>query len=396
MRSMDSLGPLVLYWIDNIWTKAGPRQDPHQRSLAVDCLRGLTLALMIVVNMAIDDERSYGQLLHSVWHGFTLTDAVFPAFLFAVGASLALAIDRQRADGDSAFRARVLRRTVLLFAIGFLLSWLPFFRYDPAWADLRFVDLSHTRVLGVLQRIALTYGLTALLVQRFGSRGAWIGLSSSLLLYPLLLQFSGDLTLEGNGPRRLDLFLFGADHLYKGEGIPFDPEGLLSTLPALANVLGGYLAGRWLQSRGTTSSSLGALLMTGVMATVLALGVSGVMPLNKKLWTSSYALLNLGIDAMALGVMAYLLDVKRLRRGSSFFTVLGQNTLAIYLFSEIGNLALSRTYIGDSTTFEWVHAHGFAPWAGAKLGSLLYCLAYLAVCWGVARELSRRHIQFRL
>ena len=371
-------------------------QDTNQRSLAVDCLRGLTLALMIVVNMAIDDDRSYGQLLHSVWHGFTLTDAVFPAFLFAVGASLALAIDRQRAEGDAAFRARVLRRTVLLFAIGYLLSWLPFFKYDPAWGDLRFVDLAHTRILGVLQRIALTYGMAALLVQRFGSRGAWMGLATSLLAYPVLLQFSGDLTLEGNGPRRLDLFLFGAAHLYKGEGIPFDPEGLLSTLPALANVLGGYLAGRWLKARGPTSSSLGTLLITGLVATGLALSVSGVIPLNKKLWTSSYALLNLGIDAMVLGLLAYILDWKRLRGGSSFFTVLGQNTLAIYLFSEIGNLALSRTYIGDTTTFEWVHAHGFVPWAGAKFGSLLYCLAYLAVCWFVARELGRRHIQFRL
>jgi predicted acyltransferase len=238
--------------------------------------------------MAIDDDRSYAQLLHSVWHGFTLTDAVFPAFLFAVGASLALAIDRQRAAGDAAFRARVLRRTVMLFAMGYLLSWLPFFKYDPAWGDLRFVDLAHNPHprrfaahrtdlwIGCAPRATLS-GLAA--------RGSgWRRVCSHI---PALLQFSGDLTLEGNGPRRLDLFLFGAAHLYKGEGIPFDPEGLLSTLPALANVLGGYLAGRWLKARGETSSSLGALVITGLVATVVALSVSGVIPLNKKLWTSS-------------------------------------------------------------------------------------------------------------
>ena len=366
------------------------------RSVAVDVLRGLTLALMIVVNMAIDDDRSYAQLLHSVWHGFTLTDAVFPAFLFSVGASLAFAIDRQRAAGESAFRARVLRRTVLLFGIGFVLSWLPFFHYDPIGNELRFVDVAHTRFLGVLQRIALTYGIAAWCIQRFDRRGAWVGLVGCLAVYPILLHATGDLSLEGNGERALDLYLFGAAHLYHGEGIAFDPEGVLSTLPAIANVLGGYLVGRWLQRREERPRSLQLLAVISLGTIGAALLWSYSLPINKKLWTSSYALLNLGIDALVLTLLAYWIDLKSHRFGSAFFETLGRNTLAIYLFSEVGNLALSRTYVGDLNTFEWVHAHLYAAWAGPKLGSLLYCVTYLLLCWCVARELARRNILIRL
>jgi len=370
--------------------------DQAQRSLAIDVMRGLTLALMIVVNMAIDDERSYAQLLHSVWDGFTLTDAVFPAFLFSVGSSLAMVMHRQRLSGEAAFRARILRRTVGLFAIGYLLSWAPFFKYDPVAHSLVFVDLSHTRVLGVLQRIALTYGLTALWVHRFGTRGAWLLLVGVLALYPWLLSMTGEMTLEGNGVRALDLYLLGADHLYHGEGIPFDPEGVLSTVPALANVVGGYLAGRWVSENGATYRPRLQLALVSVLIVFAAMAWSHLLPLNKKLWTSSYALLNLGIDGLVLAVLSYGLDVVGVRPATAIFATLGRNTLAVYLFSEIGNLALSRTYIGESTTFEWIHTHIFAPWAGLKLGSLLYCLSYLLLCWLFARALAIRHIQFRL
>jgi predicted acyltransferase len=370
--------------------------EPTARSLAVDLLRGMTLALMIVVNMAIDDERSYGQLLHSVWHGFTLTDAVFPAFLFAVGASLALSIERQRAAGERAFTARVLRRGALLFALGVLLSWVPFFRYDAVTDALVFVDLQHIRVFGVLQRIALTYTVAALLVQRFGTRGASVAMVASLIVYAVALPLCGDLSLENNGPRTLDLFLLGPAHLYTGEGIPFDPEGLFSTLPALANVLGGYLAGRWLAARGSNASAVIRLAVAGALALAIALLWQWQVPLNKKLWTSSYALLNLGIDALALSVLAYTVDVRGWRAGRAFFEPLGANTLAIYLVSELGNLLISRTYVGQTNTFEWLHATFFAPWAGAKFGSLLYCLSYLLLCWAVAYALAQRQIRIRL
>jgi predicted acyltransferase len=366
-----------------------------QRSLLTDVMRGLTLALMIVVNMAIDDTRSYAQLLHARWHGFTLTDAVFPSFLFAVGLSIALSIDRQRASGSADFHRRLLTRALALFVIGYLLSSAPFLRYDAASGVWSLLPLSQTRILGVLQRIALTYAAGALIFQRFGTPGAWVGIGISLLSYAVLLTVTGDLSLLGNGPRQLDLWLFGESHLYMGEGVPFDPEGLLSTLPAIANVLAGCLAGRWFKERGYTRASLGRWGAIAGAALVLGLAWAQVLPLNKKLWTSSYALVMIGVDGLVLVLLAYLVERRGFRMASEFFATLGRNTLAVYVFSELGNLALSSTRIDSMSTFEWIHAQLFAPWAGAKFGSLLYSLAYLLVCWGFAFELGRRRLYLR-
>jgi predicted acyltransferase len=161
-------------------------------------------------------------------------------------------------------------------------------------------------------------------------------------------------------------------------------------------VLGGYLAGRWLAARGSNASAVIRLAVAGAVALAIALLWQWQVPLNKKLWTSSYALLNLGIDALALSVLAYTVDVRGWRAGRAFFEPLGANTLAIYLVSELGNLLISRTYVGQTNTFEWLHATFFAPWAGAKFGSLLYCLSYLLLCWAVAYALSQRQIRIRL
>jgi predicted acyltransferase len=350
---------------------------------------------MVIVNMAIDDDRSYGQLLHSVWNGYTLTDAVFPAFLFAMGASMALSFGRTAAATDREFYRRVLRRSVGLFLIGVLLGWFPFVKYSPA-AGLHAIDLAHVRIFGVLQRFALTYAAAAFVIRRFGTRGALVTAVAALLAYAVLLPMSGDMSLVGNGPRALDLWLIGANHLYLGEGIPFDPEGLMSTVPALANVLAGYLAAKTLGQGIPSSRSIRMLVAAGAVALLLALIWSQSLPFNKKLWTSSYALLNIGIDVLVLGVLSQMIDRCGWRRGLSVFSVLGGNTLAVYLFSELGNEALSRTWIGDVNTFEWAYSHLFAPWAGPKFGSLLYCLAFLALCVAFAFELARRHVRFRL
>ena len=147
---------------------------------------------------------------------------------------------------------------------------------------------------------------------------------------------------------------------------------------------------------GTHGASLRSLALAGGVALVIALLWQWQVPLNKKLWTSSYALLNLGIDTLVLTALAYGADVRGWSMGRRFFEPLGGNTLAIYLLSELGNLLISRTYVGQMNTFEWLHATFYAPWAGAKFGSLLYCLSYLLLCWAVAYGLARRRIRIRL
>jgi predicted acyltransferase len=367
--------------------------DSSQRSLVLDLLRGLTLALMIVVNMSVDDV-SYGPLLHASWHGLTLTDLVFPSFLFAVGASLEQVLQRSSVVGPD-FLRRVLVRVALLFLIGFALSWMPFYKPD-ANGVFALVPLSHTRILGVLQRIALCYGAAAVIIAPRGERAAWWLGGMALLSYGVLLAVTGDLTLEGNGPRALDLALFGAAHLYHGEGLAFDPEGLMSTLPAIANVCGGYLAARQHRRSGASFETVAKLLMAAAILVVVALSWSAWQPLNKKLWTPSYSLLTIGIDCACYAMLVHAVELRHWRLGGGVVEALGRNTLALYVLSELGNIALIRTHVAGTTTFLWVHAHLFAPWAGQAFGALLYALVYLGLCGLVARELVRRGVYLRL
>lgn len=358
-------------------------------------MRGMTLALMIVVNMSISEAQSYAPLLHAAWHGFTLTDAVFPCFLFCVGASLALVLEQRELQATPVLLAKVARRTALLFLCGFLLYWFPFFTVDAAghWA-LR--PLAEARIPGVLQRIALCYGLAALLVHFGGLRAAWVCSALALPLYAALLASFGDLTLPGNAALRFDRWLLGEAHLYKGEGIPFDPEGLLGTLPALVNVLAGTLAMATLRRLGPTPAAVLRLLGAAALAVAAGLVWNDVQPINKKLWTPAYVLVSAGIATAVLAALVALIDVHGRRDFGRVFLPFGRNTLFIYLLAEVGMSVLWLTQVQGRETMLWLHEAGFARWAGAKPGSLLLALAYTAACWGVAAFMDRRRVYVRL
>lgn len=365
------------------------------RSQALDVLRGVTLALMIVVNMSVSETKSFAPFLHALWHGLTLTDQVFPTFLFVVGASLAFTLDRYQAGGTPAVLRKVLTRTALIFLCGFLLYWFPFFEID-AHGHFGLLPLAKARIPGVLQRIALGYGIAALVVH-FGGRRAALGCGVGALLgYWAILRFCGDYTLTGNAVLALDRLVLGEAHLYRGEGIPFDPEGILSTLPAVANVLAGYLAGRLVRAGGATWETIARLLLAAVPCIVVALCWSSVLPLNKKLWTSSYALCAIGIDLAVLGTLVYWLDLRRVRGWTPFFEAFGRNTLFIYLLSEVAGTVLNLVHVGRQTLFEWLYAEGFESWAGSKPGSLLYSVAFMLCCGAVAWAMDQRKIYIKL
>ena len=374
-----------------------------RRVASIDVMRGLTLALMIVVNMSFGPPVAYDQLDHAAWNGLTLTDLVFPTFLFVVGASMALTLPRLESMDDGAFVARVARRSALIFACGFLLYWFPFFTTDAA-GHLVPKALADLRILGVLQRIALCYAVAALLV-RFGGRAVAACVAVAILLaYGFVLLHFGDLSLQGNAVLKLDLLLFGPRHLYHGEvvdgaRVAFDPEGLLSTLPAIANTVGGYLAGDWLLRRGRTARSLLGLAAVGACLVLVAVAFREVLPFNKKLWTPPYALCAIGCDLVLLAVLAWAIDLAGWRAGTGVFSLLGRNTLAIYLFSEVGNGMLWRIELGppgeDRSLMHWLHVQVFEPLAGARNGALLEAIAWLAVCVLVARFLDRRGIYLR-
>jgi predicted acyltransferase len=367
----------------------------ENRITAIDVMRGLTLALMIVVNLQIGEGKSYAQLLHAQWDGLTLTDVVFPTFMFVVGTSLAWTLEKYQRLGEAALLRKVLTRTAVIFLCGYLLYWFPFFRIDAARHVIA-APISHTRIFGVLERIALGYGAAALIVHYGRRTGAIVFGLTALLGYWWLMHAFGDYSLAGNAEIKLDKLVLGEGHMYHGEGVAFDPEGILSTLPAIVNVLAGYLAGRFLRERGTNGRTLVSLLLAGAVCVLLALWWNTVFPINKKLWTSSFVLCTVGIDLGVLAILAYLVPQTQARGWTYFFEVFGRNTLVIYLLSEAGEKVLHMVRSGGQSVLEWVYAAGFASWAGDKAGSLLYAIAYMLCCWAVAYVMDRRKIYIRL
>jgi predicted acyltransferase len=214
----------------------------NQRNLALDVFRGMTICFMIIVNSPGTWEIAYAPLLHAKWHGFTPTDLVFPSFLFAVGNAMAFVMYKYESQNSSVFWRKTLKRTALIFIIGYLMYWFPFFR-ESADGSLELRPIAETRILGVLQRIALCYFFASVIV-RYCSAKVVVALSAAfLLIYWMIMWAFGDpndpYSLIGNAGLQLDLALFGEKHLYHGEGVAFDPEGLLSTLPAIVNVMPG-------------------------------------------------------------------------------------------------------------------------------------------------------------
>ncbi|HET7178496.1 MAG TPA: heparan-alpha-glucosaminide N-acetyltransferase domain-containing protein, partial [Chryseosolibacter sp.] len=284
------------------------------RYLALDVFRGMTICFMIIVNSPGSWEFAYGPLEHAAWHGFTPTDLVFPSFLFAVGNAMAFAMHKYERQGSAIFWRKVLKRTFLIFIIGYLMYWFPFFREaDGGGIELR--PIAETRILGVLQRIALCYFFASVIIH-FGSKkfAVWFSVAA-LFCYWLLAWAFGDpsdpYSLTGNADLRLDLWLFGPSHLYHGEGMAFDPEGLLSTLPSIVNVLVGYLAGDYIRKNGNSYETIGKMMIAGAVLIFGALVWNMAFPINKKIWTSSFVLLTTGLDLIILSVLVYVIEISR-------------------------------------------------------------------------------------
>lgn len=366
-----------------------------QRFTAMDVLRGLTVALMIVVNMQVGPGKSYAPLLHAAWNGLTPTDVVFPTFMFVVGTALSFTLDKYATLGEAAVLRKIATRTALIFLAGYLLYWFPFFTFDTS-GHIVLAPLGHTRILGVLQRIALGYGAAALIVYYGGRVGAVAFSVVALLGYWWLMHAFGDYSLAGSAEIKLDKLILGEAHMYHGEGVAFDPEGILSTLPAIVNVLAGYLAGRFIRDRGTGRSTIVTLVLGGAVCIVLALWWNTVFPINKKIWTSSFVLCTVGIDLGVLALLVYAVPHAQQRRSTYFFEVLGRNALVVYLLSEVGQKVLDLVHIGQQSLFGWLYAVGFAPWAGDKPGALLYAVVYMLGCWTVAYAMDRKGIYIRL
>lgn len=367
------------------------------RYLAVDFYRGLTVAFMIIVNTAGSWEYIYPPLRHADWHGCTPTDLVFPSFMFIIGVSMWFAFAKYNREWSPELGKKILRRTALLFLIGLILNNFPFLWENwDTW-----------RIMGVPQRLALGYGIASVLVLNFDRR-TLVGLSALfLLLYWALMYVFGvpgadPYALDSNAVLLLDRWLFTDAHLYHGERIAFDPEGVLSTLPSVVTVLLGWFCGTMLGERSEQKDRLvRELLIFGLVCGFAGLLWDLVFPINKKLWTSSYVLYVGGLSIILLAASIWLFDIKGWRRGTNFFLVFGSNALFAYVLSEALIMlwhAIRWTGAdGEPVSLQqWIYRTFFVPIEGMEFSSFLFALAYMLLCWAICLPLYRKKIFIKL
>jgi predicted acyltransferase len=361
----------------------------QQRLLSIDVLRGMTIFFMIVVNTPGSWQYVYAPLRHATWDGWTPTDLVFPFFVFIVGLSMAYSFQKYQTE-RSALIKKILTRTALIFLVGLLLNWYPFFNKS----------LSELRIFGVLQRIALAYGFGALMCAFLSIRYLYLALGIILVGYwGLLLSVGGPepLSLENNLVRLIDLKLLGENHVYHGYGIPFDPEGILSTLPTVGTVILGFLTGKMMQLQPDNQSKIRNMVISGGVMIVLAYAWQSLgFPINKPIWSSSYVLLTAGLAMLLLALLLWLIDVKGWKKWTYIFRVFGLNPLASYAFSGLIIKTFALIQIGDQRIYGWLYAHFFQPVFGNYLGSFIQALAYTMLIWLFAWELYKRNKVIKL
>lgn len=369
-----------------------------ERFLALDVFRGMTICFMIIVNTSGNWATTFAPLEHAAWDGFTPTDLVFPSFMFAVGNAMSFVMRRWNDMATGAVLGKIFKRTLIIFLCGYLLYWFPFFAYNDQH-HLVLSPIAKTRIPGVLQRIALAYCFASLMLYYLGARTTAVITGLILLLYwPVMLYFGtgpDPLDAHTNAVLRLDNWLLGPDHLYHGEGFAFDPEGLLSTFPSIGNVVGGYLAGMYVQKYGKTWEGLAKLLIAGFIVFVIAYWWNYGFPINKKLWTSSFVLHTVGLDCMLLACIMYYVDFLNKRSGTYFFEVFGKNPLFIYLLSEVGVIILSMINVGNSSLYQWLYRNIFAH-TGAYLGAFLFAVSWMLFCWVIGYMFDKKKIYVRV
>jgi predicted acyltransferase len=374
--------------------------QPTERLGSLDVFRGATIAAMILVNNAGDWGKTYRPLLHAEWHGWTPTDLIFPFFLFAVGIAIPYAFAGRLArshGGRGPLHRQILRRTVVLFALGLVLSWFPFYTLD--W--------SIARIPGVLQRIALVYLVTALAWLHLGPRarevlavvllaGYWLAMT----VVPVPGHGAGDLSPDGNLAAWVDQSVLGQHTWRKAPG-PGDPEGLLSTLPAIASALAGLFAGDWLRSARTQGEKLGGLLVAGALATAAGLALAPWFPINKNLWTSTYVVFTTGLALLLLAAIYVLVDMKQWHGWSRPFAIFGTNAIVAFfgstLLAKIALLIKWTEPNGETASLQsWLYRHSFGAWLPDYVASLAWALTYVLIWLGLMAVLYRRRIFIRI
>lgn len=372
--------------------------NKDSRYLALDILRGLTIALMILVNTPGSWETIYAPFKHADWHGFTITDLVFPTFLFVVGNALSFSMRKFENRPDNYFLKKVFTRSAKIFLIGLFLNAFPFFYHGEE--GLRIIDFSEIRILGVLQRIAICFLLGSLIIHYLKMKTSIIVGVMILLGYWFVMSYLGNqlepYSLEGNAALKFDILIFADANLYHGFGIPFDPEGLLSSLPAVVNVIAGYVVGVFIQKSGNTMTTVWKLVLSGLVLLVMAKFWDLYFPINKAIWTSSYVLYSIGWSMILISILILVVEIFKFKAWSYPFEAFGKNPLFIYVMSGVVISLLHLIWINGNDLQSIIYEHLFLNWLSPLNASLLFALVYTFLMWLIGYWMDRRKIYIKV
>jgi len=372
-----------------VQTEAAPLPKPlSERVVSLDAFRGATMALMVLVNTPGDGGHVYAPLEHAAWNGWTPTDVVFPSFAWIIGVAITIVLSRRLAAGVS--RAQIfttaVRRAAILYVLGLIVYAYPNF------------DLSTQRALGVLQRLAICYLVATAIYLTTNLRGQVVWIVSLLTGYWLLMKLvpvpgygAGRLDIEGNFAHYIDRIVLGShNYLYTKD---LDPEGVISTLPAIATTLFGVMAGHVLRMQRTLSQRAARLFVIGVLLLAAGQICNIWLPINKKLWTSSFSLFMAGLDFVIFSGMIWLIDVRGYKRFTRPLVIMGMNAITVYMVSELLDQVFNSirfTSGGQTVNLHFWLNSLFAAFASPYNASLLFAISYVLLMYLLAYVMYRR------
>jgi len=369
-----------------------------QRYFAIDVLRGMTIALMILVNTPGSWATMYAPFKHAAWHGFTLTDLVFPTFLFVIGNAASFSLNKYEKQSEAVFLKKVFKRSILIFLIGLFLNAFPFVYREGN--ELILKDFSKLRIMGVLQRIALCYLFASLILHYLKLKKVLIFSAILLLAYWFIMWYFGTYpnpySLEGNAALKFDLLIFPVENLWKGFGVAFDPEGLLSTIPAIVNVVAGYTVGKFIQKSGNNKNTVLKLILAGLALLGLALLWSPYFPINKGIWSSPFVLYSTGWDLLLLGFLILIIEVLGFKKWTYFFEAFGRNPLFIFIMSGVVVMLMSIIFINGEPMKPWIYNKFYLSWLSDYNASLFFAISYMLLMWLLGYFLDKKKIYIKV
>lgn len=382
------------------------------RLLSLDILRGITIAGMIMVNNPGSWSSIYAPLGHAQWNGLTPTDLVFPFFMFIMGISTYISLRKFNFEFSNATLYKIIKRTIVIFLIGLGLSWFSLsFRTFHASADsgLGFMErlgsaltnFENLRILGVMQRLALTYCIASLVAIFVKHKYIPYIIVITLIGYFLLLVFGNGFEFsENNIVSVIDRAILGTSHMYKDSGVYLDPEGLLSTIPAACHVLVGFYCGKLIMGTKDNQQRMLNLFIAGTIMMFVGFLFDYACPINKKIWTPSFVLATCGLAALLLALLIWIIDIKGYKKWSVFFESFGVNPLFIYVMAGVLSVLLGNIRFpygeGIITVKGYIYKVLLQPYLGDYLGSLAFALLFVGVNWLIGNVLYKKKIYIKI